>query len=112
MLSVAFVFHLLCAYGRWGHGMYIPACIGGFVLRSSVFGVLGIASFVVSAIVAVLALRFLPSLRATLVARGLAAEDCLMNAARLIAWTAALGLLAYEICIAWSFKCRGWFPEG
>lgn len=112
VLSVAFVFHLLCAYGRWGHGMYIPACIGGFVLRSSVFGVLGIASFVVSAIVAVLALRFLPSLRATLVARGLAAEDCLMNAARLIAWTAALGLLAYEICIAWSFKCRGWFPEG
>lgn len=109
VLSVAFVFHLLCAYGRWGHGMSVPACIGGFVLRCSIFGALGVASFVVSAIVTVLALRFLPSLRSTLVERGLAAEDCLLNTTRLIAWTAALGLLAYEILIAWVFKCRGWF---
>lgn len=112
VLSVAFVFHLLCAFGRWGHGMSVPACVVGFFFRCCIFSALGVASFVVSAIVTVLALRFLPSLRSTLVERGLAAEDCLMNTARLIAWTAALGLLAYEICIAWSFKCRGWFPEG
>lgn len=112
VLAVAFVFHLLCAFGRWGHGMSVPACIGGFVLRCSIFGALGVASFVVSAIVTVLALRFLPSLRSTLVARGLAAEDCLRNTARLIAWAAALGLLAYEILIAWVFKCRGWFQGG
>lgn len=112
VLSVALVFHFLCAFGRWGHGMYIPACVVGFFFRCCIFSALGIASFVVSATVAVLALRFLPSLRATLVARGLAAEDCLMNTARLIAWAAALGLLAYEICIAWSFKCRGWFQGG
>lgn len=112
VLSVAFVFHLLCAFGFWRHGMSVRACFSGFILRCSIFGVLGVASFVVSAIVTVLALRFLPSLRATLVARGLAAEDCLMNTVRFIAWTAALGLLAYEILIACVFKCRGWFPGG
>ena len=92
--------------------MSVPACIGGFFLRCSIFGVLGVASFVVSAIVTVLALRFLLSLRTTLVARGISAEDCLKNIVRLIARTAAFGLLAYEILIAWVFKCRGWFPEG
>ena len=112
VLAVAFVFHLLCAFGRWGHGMYIPACIGGYVLRCSIFGALGVASSVVGVTVAVLALRFLPSLRATLVARGLPAEDCLKNTVRLIAWMSLIGLLTYEILIAWVFRCRGWFLEG